>query len=93
METVPLVPPLCYAVVNPGITRGGYPTLRNYRFLSRLHLRTIISLVPEEPITDLQQFAEMAGATIIHISINRVSSINESMQSSMVKALNVKAVV
>jgi len=61
-----LIPPFRYAIVEPGISRGAYPTLRNYRFLDRLHLRTIISLVPQYPIVDLQEYCQHSGIELIH---------------------------
>lgn len=84
-----LVPPMRYGTVNPGIHRGAYPTLRNFRFLSRLQTKTIISLTPEAPNADLVAFASMAGATIHHISINRMAAINESLALVLISAINV----
>ena len=49
----PLVPPLRFSCVEQGIYRGAYPSLINLRFLRRLRLRSIVSLVSEAPSTDL----------------------------------------
>ena len=39
--------------------RGAYPTLKNFRFLTRLKLKTVISIVPRDLVTlDLVQFCE-----------------------------------
>lgn len=54
----PLVPPLRFATVDDGVYRGAYPTLANFRFLRSLRLRMIVSLLPEQPSTDLVQFCE-----------------------------------
>lgn len=51
-----LVPPLRFATVDEGVYRGAYPTLANFRFLRTLRLRTIVSLLPEQPSADLAQF-------------------------------------
>jgi tyrosine-protein phosphatase OCA6 len=52
----PLVPPLRFATVDEGVYRGAYPSLANFRFLRRLQLRTIVSLLPDQPSADLLQF-------------------------------------
>ncbi|KAL9642117.1 hypothetical protein ABK040_007122 [Willaertia magna] len=53
-----LNPPFRFRCVAPNIYIGAYPTLRNFRYLKRLKLKTIISLIPEKPITDLVEFCE-----------------------------------
>ena len=47
------LPPLRYELVETDLHRGGYPTLRTFPFLVRLHLRTLVSLTPEPPTADL----------------------------------------
>jgi len=59
-------PPFRYALVEDGIFRGAYPTLRNYRFLDRLRLRTMISLLPGPPISDLEEYCAASGIELIH---------------------------
>ena len=54
----PLVPPLRFSLVEEGIYRGAYPSLTNYRFLKRLQLCSIVSLLPEEPTQDLLDWCE-----------------------------------
>ncbi|KAJ1617749.1 protein-tyrosine phosphatase, partial [Pavlovales sp. CCMP2436] len=51
-----LVPPLRFAAVDESVYRGAYPTLANYRFLRRLQLRTVVSLLPEHADKDLEEF-------------------------------------
>jgi len=60
------IPPFRYAIVEAGIYRGAYPTVRNFRFLDRLKLRTIISLVPSAPIADLEEYCTHSGIELIH---------------------------
>lgn len=44
------------------VDRGAYPTIKNFRFLRRLHLKTIASLTPEtEPNRDLRDFCQDEG--------------------------------
>jgi hypothetical protein len=46
------------------VYRGAYPTLKNFHFLSRLRLRSIISLTPESPSADLKYFCRTNGGRI-----------------------------
>ena len=57
----PLIPPLRFALVTEGIYRGAYPSLINLRFLQRLQLRTVVSLLPEAPTPDLLAWCEAHG--------------------------------
>lgn len=84
-----LVPPMRYGTINPGIYRGGYPTLRNYRFLSRLQLKTIISLTPEPPNADVVSFAQMSGANVVHHQIMRMQVLNDALATQLISAINV----
>ena len=56
---VSLLPPFRFSTVEFDLFRGGYPTLRNFRFLRRLQLKTIISMVPETPSEDLTTFCQV----------------------------------
>mmetsp|Transcript_23748 Transcript_23748/g.69715 ORF Transcript_23748/g.69715 Transcript_23748/m.69715 type:complete len:316 (+) Transcript_23748:33-980(+) len=57
----PLIPPLRFAIVEEGIYRGAYPSLINFRYLQRLQLRTVVSLLPEAPTPDLLAWCEANG--------------------------------
>lgn len=59
-----LIPPFRFSTVQEGLYRGSYPTLKNLRFLARLRLKTVVSVVPEPPTTDLAAFC--AGEKILH---------------------------
>lgn len=84
-----LFPPYRYGLVNPGIHRGSYPVLPNYRFLSRLQLKTVISLIPEPPTEDLKTFGDMAGCTILHFTVLRTAMLSESLQSTLLQAIQI----
>lgn len=84
-----LQPPFRFGMVNPGIYRGSYPCLPNFRFLSRLQLKTILSLTPEQPSADIASFTEMAGASSIHVSIIRGASLQEPLLASLLQALQI----
>ncbi|RNC36976.1 putative tyrosine phospatase-like protein, partial [Trypanosoma cruzi] len=66
-----LVPPFRFAMVEEGVYRGAYPTLRNFPFLRGLGLRTIVSLIPEEPTYDLRCFAAAENITLRYIHAER----------------------
>ncbi len=63
-----LLPPLRFSAVEFGIFRGAYPTLKNYRFLKRLSLKTVISVTPEPPIVDLVEFCKHENIRLVHHS-------------------------
>jgi tyrosine-protein phosphatase SIW14 len=37
-----LVPPLNFALVGPGVYRSGYPNRKNFEFLKKLQLKSIL---------------------------------------------------
>eukprot|EP00735_Rhodelphis_limneticus_P011092 TRINITY_DN4149_c0_g1::TRINITY_DN4149_c0_g1_i1::g.2040::m.2040 TRINITY_DN4149_c0_g1::TRINITY_DN4149_c0_g1_i1::g.2040 ORF type:complete len:311 (-),score=18.74,sp/Q1ZXG8/D1060_DICDI/33.75/1e-26,Y_phosphatase2/PF03162.8/9.3e-46,Y_phosphatase3/PF13350.1/0.18 TRINITY_DN4149_c0_g1_i1:352-1221(-) len=61
-----LIPPFRYAIVEEGVYRGAYPSLKNFRFLRRLHLRTILSFIPHPPNDDLVDFCREENIEIYH---------------------------
>ena len=63
------IPPLRYELIGPDLHRGGYPTLRNFPFLTRLNLRTIISLTPEPPNPDLALLAAHYHIQLLHFPV------------------------
>jgi protein tyrosine/serine phosphatase len=88
VELDPLYPPHRFNMIDNSIYRGAYPVLPNYRFLSRLQLKTILSLVPEPPTEDLKQFCELASINIIHIPVSRAILLADA-QSYFTSALEV----
>jgi tyrosine-protein phosphatase OCA6 len=61
-----VVPPFRFAIVEDGVYRGAYPTLKNCPHLKSLKLKTIISLIPEPPTLDLDDFCAINGIDLIH---------------------------
>lgn len=60
------------------------------RHLSRLHLKTVLSLTVEKPIEDLQKFTESIGARSIHFPISRTIAFNDpTLLASLIPCLNV----
>jgi Tyrosine phosphatase family len=67
MDTI--CPPLRWNMVEIGVSRGAYPLLRNFRHLSRMRLKTIVSLIPEPPSADIVEFSKMAGIELVYIQV------------------------
>lgn len=87
-DTLPyFVAPLRFGTINQTLYRGSYPNLRNFRFLLRLKLKCILSLIPEPPTADLVTFASIYNIQLIHIPVNRTTALS-SLTKSMSKALN-----
>lgn len=42
----PLIPPFRHCMIESGLYRGAYPSLKNLRYMKRLNLRTMLSLIP-----------------------------------------------
>jgi len=70
------VPPLRFGNVNQNLHRGSYPNLRNFRFLLRLKLKCILSLIPEPPSADLMMFASIFNVKLVHIPITRTAALS-----------------
>lgn len=70
----PLIPPFRYCAVEDGVYRGAYPSLKNLRFMQRLRLRTVVSLVPErdgQPTRDLADFCLAHGVRHVHYQVDK----------------------
>lgn len=67
-----LIPPFRYAIVEDAFFRGAYPTIKNFRFLRRLHLKTLVSLTPEaHPNRDMREFCEHERITVHNIFVDK----------------------
>lgn len=65
----PVIPPFRFAAVEQGLYRSAYPTIKNFRFLSRLRLRCILSLTPEQPVPELLQFCVDNSCECLHLQV------------------------
>ncbi|KAJ1962719.1 protein-tyrosine-phosphatase [Dipsacomyces acuminosporus] len=65
----PLIPPYRFERAQNYLYRGGYPKPRNFRFLRRQRLKTILSLIPGDRDHALSKFCESEGIAriIIHV--------------------------
>lgn len=43
-----LIPPINFSMVAPGVYRSGYPNSRNFPFLKKIGIRTVVFLCPED---------------------------------------------
>jgi tyrosine-protein phosphatase OCA6 len=75
--------------IEDGLYRSSYPILRNFRYLNRLKLKTIISLIPESPSSDLISYCNYYNINLIHINVLRTNPLNTSLQNNLVTAINI----
>lgn len=81
----PLIPPFRFAAVEHGVLRGAHPTLKNYRFLRRLRLRTVVSLNAEPaPAEDLVGFCAAEGVDLL---VRRAAKYDDGEVLSMAEPL------
>ncbi|KAG2225497.1 hypothetical protein INT45_010324 [Circinella minor] len=62
----PLVPPLNFAMVAPGVYRSGHPNRQNFSFLRKLGLRTIMYFAMEDYPPEMQHFIQHEGLEVFH---------------------------
>ncbi|KAJ1996033.1 protein-tyrosine-phosphatase [Coemansia spiralis] len=65
----PLIPPYRFERIQPSLYRGGYPKPRNYRFLRRQRLKTIVSLIPGDQDNSLTSFCSVEGIERITLTV------------------------
>ncbi|KZF25967.1 protein-tyrosine phosphatase [Xylona heveae TC161] len=70
----PLVPPLCFSMVSPGVYRSGYPLEINFPMLEKLKLRTIIYLADTDYLDENITWCQRHDITVHHY---RVPSVRE----------------
>lgn len=64
-----LIPPFRYALIEKDLYRGAYPRETNLRFLKRLRLRCIVSLLPKAPSEAIVQFCNEQRITLHHFTV------------------------
>ena len=84
-----LIPPSRMSRIEDGLYRSSYPVLRNFRYLNRLKLKTIISLIPESPSSDLTTYCNCYNINLVHINVLRTNPLNTSLQNNLVAAINI----
>ncbi|KAJ9480105.1 putative Inositol phosphatase SIW14 (putative) [Pseudozyma hubeiensis] len=83
-----IVPPLNFAMVSRGIYRSGHPNERNFEFLRRLSLRTVLYLGTEDYRPNMTAWTSSQNITFHHLrlAINK-EPLAEMDESDVVKAL------
>ena len=69
MKATVLVPPLNFAMVSPGIYRSGYPNKKNYRFLNKLKLKSILYLCEDDYDPNNLKFIEEQEISSFHLRV------------------------
>ena len=63
------VPPENFSLVEPGIFRSGFPKKKNFAFLKKLKIRSIVCLVQEEYPSANLQFLHSIGAKLMQFGV------------------------
>ena len=61
--------PFRFGYVEKDVFRGAYPQPRNFRWLLRLNLRTILHLTPQPPTEDLYAFCQQHHIQSVHVPV------------------------
>ena len=69
-ENNKLVPPINFALVCKGVYRSGYPNPKNFKFLEKIGLKSILYLCPEEYQKTNREFLEQNGIQLLHFGMN-----------------------
>eukprot|EP00299_Pterocystis_sp_00344_P000332 c10101_g1_i1.p1 GENE.c10101_g1_i1~~c10101_g1_i1.p1 ORF type:complete len:243 (+),score=55.82 c10101_g1_i1:57-785(+) len=83
-----IVPPFRFAHVEEGISRGAFPSLKNYRFLWRLRLKCIISITPEI-ISDMTDFCDHFKVHHHHIKVDKFNDAVRVTPTQIVRFLEI----
>ncbi|KAF1318951.1 putative protein tyrosine phosphatase, partial [Globisporangium splendens] len=87
MSAPALIPPFRFSNVQQGLYRGSYPTLKNFRFLNRLGLKTVISVIPEPPTSDLAEFCAAEKIVNYHFYAEKFTSDNVTVSPTTVSQI------
>lgn len=82
MSVPALIPPFRFSTVQHELYRGSYPTLKSFRFLKRLSLKTIVSVTPEPPTSDLLAFCACEKIVNHHFYAEKFTSDNVTVSPS-----------
>ncbi|CAG8435566.1 2249_t:CDS:2 [Scutellospora calospora] len=85
----PLIPPFRYAIVEDEVYRGAYPKNRNHRFLKRLKLKTMLSLIPDQPVLELLEFCQAQNIRNIHLQVSKVKDNVPLSYSKAIQAVQI----
>jgi len=63
------IPPLNFSMVIPGVYRGGYPNKKNFDFLKKIGLKSILFLCPERYADNNMEFCRANGIRVLQFGI------------------------
>ncbi|KAJ5067571.1 hypothetical protein M0811_02759 [Anaeramoeba ignava] len=63
------IPPINFSMVAKGVYRSGYPNSKNFPFLKKLGLKSIIYLCPEEYLPANQEFIDKNNIHLFHYEL------------------------
>lgn len=68
-----VVPPLNFDMVAPGVYRSGHPNERNFAFLQRLNLKSIMYIANDDYRENMTEWARREGIQVFHhrVSVNK----------------------
>ena len=64
-----IIPPENFAMVEAGIYRSGFPKKKNFSFLKKLRLKTILTLVLEDYPESNRTFMEENSITLLQFGV------------------------
>jgi tyrosine-protein phosphatase OCA6 len=64
-----LIPPFRFAYIEKDLFRGAYPVPLSFGFLKSLHLKTMISMIPDPPDKNLLAFCDTESITSLFYQI------------------------
>uniref|UniRef100_A0A7S2RJ85 diphosphoinositol-polyphosphate diphosphatase n=1 Tax=Rhizochromulina marina TaxID=1034831 RepID=A0A7S2RJ85_9STRA len=79
-------PPVNFSMVEPGVYRSSFPMKRNFSFLKRIRLKTILALILEEYPQANTAFNEENGIRFLQFGMEGNKEPFRSMDSSLVRA-------
>jgi len=83
-----LVPPLNFGMVLPGIYRSGYPNSKNFPFLKKLGVKSVVYLCPDKYMESNRVFFDDEGINLFQFSMRgNLEPFVEVSQQMMCQAL------
>ncbi|RIB08478.1 protein-tyrosine phosphatase [Gigaspora rosea] len=94
-EVKVMVPPLNFAMVAPGVYRSGHPNRKNFPFLKKLKLKSIMYLSSDEFHEELSQFVKDQNIQVFHYKIDGnkepfIEIEQKEISNALVKVLDIR---
>ncbi|KAI9291917.1 hypothetical protein K502DRAFT_326063 [Neoconidiobolus thromboides FSU 785] len=85
--------PFRYGQLEEGVYRGAYPKVRNQNFLKRLKLKSVLSLIPEQPNPDLVKFCKLHEINNLWIRVSKPKENVPLSYSKIIRCLQVRLTI